>query len=71
MPSCQYCNSDLSTISNLKAHQRTSKKCLKVQCIEKTANTYNISNNNVKYLVIMACHCNTEYKLLTIKQNIK
>ena len=44
---------------------------LKVQCIEKTANTYNISNNNVKYLVIMACHCNTEYKLLTIKQNIK
>jgi len=44
---------------------------LKVQCIEKIANTYNISNNNVKYLVIMACHCNTEYKLLTIKQNIK
>ena len=44
---------------------------LKVKCIEKLVNTYNVSNNNVKYLVMMACHCNTEYKLLTIKQNIK
>ena len=34
MPTCQHCNSDLSTISNLKAHQRTSKKCLKIQGIE-------------------------------------
>ena len=44
---------------------------LKVKSIEKFANTYNVSNNNVKYLVMMACHCNTDYKLLTIKQNIK
>ena len=44
---------------------------LKQNCIEKRINTYNISKNNVKYLVIMACHCNTEYKLLTIKQSVK
>ena len=46
-------------------------KYLKQKCIEKSINTYNISKNNVKYLVIMACHCNTEYKLLTIKQSVK
>ena len=44
---------------------------LKVKCIEKRVNTYSVSKNNVKYLVIMACHCNTEYKLLTIKQTVK
>ena len=33
MPICQYCNSDLSTVGNLKVHQRTSKKCLKIQGI--------------------------------------
>jgi len=44
---------------------------LKQKCIEKRINTYSVSKNNVKYLVIMACHCNTEYKLLTIKQSVK
>ena len=38
MPTCQYCNSELSTKSSLKVHQRTSKKCLKVQCIEPEIN---------------------------------
>jgi hypothetical protein len=46
-------------------------KYLKQKCIEKRVNTYSVSKNNVKYLVIMACHCNTEYKLLTIKQSVK
>ena len=46
-------------------------KYIKLKCIEKYTNTYNISKNNVKYLVIIACHCNTEYKLLTIKQSVK
>ena len=41
------------------------------KCIEKNQNTYNVLKNGVKYLVIMACHCNTYYKLLVIKQNIK
>ena len=36
MPICQFCNSDLSTNSSLKVHQRTSKICLKVQGIEPT-----------------------------------
>jgi hypothetical protein len=44
---------------------------LKQKYIEKRINTYSVSKNNVKYLVIMACHCNTEYKLLTIKQSVK
>jgi len=44
---------------------------LKQKCIEKRINTYSVSKNNVKYLVIIACHCNTEYKLLTIKQSVK
>ena len=39
--------------------------------IEKNQNTYNVLKNGVKYLVIIACHCNTYYKLLVIKQNIK
>ena len=48
---------------------------LKVQCIEKTANTYNISNNNVKYLVIIFLHfmlCISEktYKKHTIIRKI-
>ena len=38
MPTCQYCNSELSTKSSLKVHQRTSKKCLKVQGIEPEIN---------------------------------
>jgi len=44
---------------------------LNYKIIEKNENTYNISKNSVKYLLIMACHCNTYYKLLVIKQNIK
>ena len=45
---------------------------LKDKYNEKQINTYELSSNkNVKYLVLMACHCSTEYKLLVIKQNIK
>ena len=45
---------------------------LKDKYFEKQTNTYELSsNNNIKYLVLMACHCSTEYKLLVIKQNIK
>jgi hypothetical protein len=45
---------------------------LKGKYNEKQTNTYELSSNkNVKYLVLMACHCSTEYKLLVIKQNIK
>ena len=34
MPTCQYCHSILSSDSSLKVHQRTVKKCLKIQGIE-------------------------------------
>jgi hypothetical protein len=45
---------------------------LKYKYNEKNKNTYELSsNNNIKYLVLIACHCSTDYKLLTIIQNIK
>lgn len=31
MPICEYCNSDISTLHNLKRHQQTNKKCLQIQ----------------------------------------
>jgi hypothetical protein len=38
---------------------------------QKRLNNYSPNENNVKYLVIMACHCDSEIKLSAIKRNIK
>jgi hypothetical protein len=38
---------------------------------QKNHNSYSPDNNNIKYLVIFACHCNSEIKLSTIKRNLK
>jgi len=37
---------------------------------QKFNNCYSPDNNNIKYLVIMACHCDSEIKLSTIKKNL-
>jgi hypothetical protein len=34
-------------------------------------NSYNIDNNNIKYLTLFACNCDSNIKLATIKNNIK
>ena len=34
---------------------------------QKNKNNYNIEMNNVNYLVLMACHCDSNIKLNTIK----
>ena len=67
MPNCQYCNSDLSTKSSLKIHQRTSKKCLKIQGIEPDIKyDCDICNKNFLTKVhlqthIFSCMKNTNY----------
>ena len=67
MPNCQYCNSDLSTKSSLKVHQRTSKKCLKIQGIEADIKyDCDICNKNFLTKVhlqthIFSCMKNTNY----------
>jgi len=33
--------------------------------------SYNPNDNNIKYLLLLACHCNTSYKLDTIKNNLE
>ena len=38
---------------------------------QKRLNNYDPNQNNVKYLLIMACHCDSELKLSTIKRNLK
>jgi hypothetical protein len=60
-----------NNIINIKNNYYQELNYLNNKCIEKNQSTYNLSKNGVKYLVIMACHCNTYYKLLVIKQNIK
>jgi hypothetical protein len=34
-------------------------------------NNYNPNENNIKYLVLFACHCNSEIKYKTIINNLK
>lgn len=38
---------------------------------QKNNNSYSPDTNGKKYLVIMACHCNTPLKLETIKKNLR
>jgi hypothetical protein len=38
---------------------------------QKQKNDYNPDVNNIKYLTVIACHCNTETKLNTIKNNLQ
>jgi hypothetical protein len=38
---------------------------------QKRSNNYNPNENNIKFLVIMACHCDSEIKLSAIKRNLK
>ena len=44
---------------------------IKFKITQKNYNSYNPDKNNIKYLVIFACHCNSEIKLSTIKDYIK
>jgi hypothetical protein len=46
-------------------------KYLNFKLQQKYHNNYNPNNNNVKYLVLMACHCNSELKLSAINRNLK
>ena len=39
--------------------------------IQKNKNDYNPEINGKKYIIIMACHCDSELKLTTISNNIK
>jgi len=39
--------------------------------IQKNKNDYNPEINDKKYIIIMACHCDSEFKLTTISNNIK
>jgi hypothetical protein len=39
--------------------------------IQKNNNMYNPDENNVKYLVLLSCHCDSKLKLDTIKNNLK
>ena len=39
--------------------------------IQKNKNDYNPEMNGKKYIIIMACHCDSELKLNTINNNIK
>lgn len=44
---------------------------LRYKLNQKKNNCYDPSNNNIKYLVLLACHCDSEIKLNTIKKNLK
>ena len=46
-------------------------KYMNFKIIQKNHNNYNPDENNKKYLVIMACHCDSEIKLNAIKNNLK
>jgi len=46
------------------------KKYINHKLNQKFNHCYNPNNNNIKYLVIMACHCDSEIKLSTIKKNL-
>ena len=46
------------------------KKYINHKLKQKFNHCYNPNNNNIKYLVIMACHCDSEIKLSTIKKNL-
>ena len=47
------------------------KKYVNHKLSQKFNNCYSPDNNNIKYLVIMACHCDSELKLSAIKRNLK
>jgi hypothetical protein len=44
---------------------------MKFKAVQKNRNRYNPANNKKKYLVIMACHCNSNIKLQAIRGNLK
>lgn len=46
-------------------------KYLTHKIIQKNNNSYSPDLNGKKYLVIMACHCDSELKLSTIKKNLR
>jgi hypothetical protein len=46
------------------------KKYLDIKLHQKYNNNYNPDKNNIKYLALMACHCNSEIKLSTIKTTL-
>jgi len=47
------------------------KKYVNHKLNQKFNNCYSPDKNNIKYLVIMACHCDSEIKLSAIKRNLK
>jgi hypothetical protein len=44
---------------------------LNFKIMQKRNNNYNPDNNNIKYLVLIACHCNSDLKLSAIERNLK
>jgi hypothetical protein len=44
---------------------------MKVKLHEKNSNSYTPDKNGIKYLVVIACHCNSDRKLQTIINNLK
>jgi len=47
------------------------KKYISMKLMQKLHNDYNPNTNNIKYLVIIACHCESETKLTTISNNLR
>ena len=57
-------------INMLKRMRRNINNYLRNKTVQKNLNNYNPDNNNINYLLIFACHCDSEIKLNTIRNNL-
>lgn len=62
-------NDYISTIKKQQSNRFKKYMTFKIQ--QKNNNSYSPYQNGKKYLVIMACHCNTQIRFNTIKQNLR
>jgi hypothetical protein len=67
-------NNHLNKYNNLAISINTKKNIkyfIEYKINELKINNYNPNENNIKYLVLFACHCNSEIKYKTIINNLK
>ena len=64
-------NGQKERINVVKQQYKLFNNYIKHKILQKNNNSYSPDKNGKKYLIIMACHCNSQIKLNAIKNNLK